>query len=405
MPRAALLLLVLVLAGCGGEAAGGGPRVVATTTQLADMARNVAPGADVRTLLAANADPHAYEVRPHDVKALAHADVVLRSGGEADEWLDGALDSAGVEDSAVVDAGAAAGIVGEDPHWWQDPRRAERAVTAIGRAIPGGDAAPYVRRLRALDAAVERCLRTVPAERAAARDEPRRARLLRAPLRHRGRRHGDPGAHHGAQPSAGDVARLVDTIRRAGVRTIFAESSVSPKVEQAIAHEAGARVGRRAVGRLARAEGEARPTSARSRPTRARSSRASRRAVDCPSMPDLGAPYIQRGIVEMLLLAVLAGVLGTWVVLRRLPFFTHAVGTATFPGLVVAGPWGVPAQLTALVCAVGFGGVLERVQRTRRIDPDAAIGLLLVAALAIGVVLASTSTTRARGWTGCCSAR
>ena len=106
-------------------------------------------------------------------------------------------------------------------------------------------------------------------------------------------------------------------------------------------------------------------------------------------MPDLAAPYIQRGIVEILLLAVIAGVLGTWVVLRRLPFYTHAIGTATFPGLVVAGPWGVPAQLTALVCAVGFGGVLERLQRTRRIDPDAAIGLLLVAALAIGVILAS----------------
>jgi manganese/iron transport system permease protein len=106
-------------------------------------------------------------------------------------------------------------------------------------------------------------------------------------------------------------------------------------------------------------------------------------------MPDLAAPYIQRGIAEILLLAVIAGVLGTWVVLRRLPFYTHAIGTATFPGLVVAGPWGVPAQLTALVCAVGFGGVLERVQRTRRIDSDAAIGLLLVAALAVGVVLAS----------------
>ncbi|WP_037497260.1 metal ABC transporter permease [Solirubrobacter soli] len=106
-------------------------------------------------------------------------------------------------------------------------------------------------------------------------------------------------------------------------------------------------------------------------------------------MLDLSAPYIQRGIAEILLLAVIAGVLGTWVVLRRLPFYTHAIGTATFPGLVVAGPWGVPAQLTALVCAVGFGGVLERVQRTKRFDPDAAIGLLLVAALAIGVVLAS----------------
>jgi manganese/iron transport system permease protein len=107
------------------------------------------------------------------------------------------------------------------------------------------------------------------------------------------------------------------------------------------------------------------------------------------SVPDLAAPYIQRGVVEILLLAVIAGVLGTWVVLRRLPFYTHAIGTATFPGLVVAGPWGVPAQLTALACAVGFGGVLERIQRSRRIDTDAAIGLLLVAALAIGVVLAS----------------
>jgi manganese/iron transport system permease protein len=107
------------------------------------------------------------------------------------------------------------------------------------------------------------------------------------------------------------------------------------------------------------------------------------------AVPDLGAPYIQRGAVEILLLAVIAGVLGTWVVLRRLPFYTHAIGTATFPGLVVAGPWGVPAQLTALACAVGFGGVLERIQRSRRIDTDAAIGLLLVAALAIGVVLAS----------------
>ena len=102
---------------------------------------------------------------------------------------------------------------------------------------------------------------------------------------------------------------------------------------------------------------------------------------------------------------MIAGVLGTWVVLRRLPFYTHAIGTATFPGLVVAGPWGVPAQLTALVCALGFGGVLERVQRTRRIDPDAAIGLLLVAALRSASCWRPTSTTPARASIGCSSAR
>ena len=103
----------------------------------------------------------------------------------------------------------------------------------------------------------------------------------------------------------------------------------------------------------------------------------------------LDAPYLQRALVELLLLAVLAGVLGAWIVLRRLAFYTHAVGTATFPGLVVAGPWGVAPQLTALAAALGFGAALERLARARGLDAGAATGLLLVAALAGGVVLAS----------------
>ena len=47
-----------------------------------------------------------------------------------------------------------------------------------------------------------------------------------------------------AQPSAGELTQLVQTIRDAGVKAIFAESSVNPKVEQAVADEAGARIGR-----------------------------------------------------------------------------------------------------------------------------------------------------------------
>jgi manganese/iron transport system permease protein len=101
------------------------------------------------------------------------------------------------------------------------------------------------------------------------------------------------------------------------------------------------------------------------------------------------APYLQRALIELVLLAGLAGVLGSWIVLRGLAFFTHAVGTATFPGLVVAGPWGIPAQVAGLGAALGFGGALERLQRNRRVDSDAATGLLLVGALAAGVVLAS----------------
>jgi manganese/iron transport system permease protein len=101
------------------------------------------------------------------------------------------------------------------------------------------------------------------------------------------------------------------------------------------------------------------------------------------------APYMERALVEMALLSVLAGVLGGWVVLRRLAFFTHAAGTATFPGLVAASAWGIAAPLAALACALGFAGTLEAATRARRTDPAAATGLLLVGALALGALLAS----------------
>src|SRR3954451_21021599 len=153
--RLAALLVLLLLAGCGAAADdGGGPRVVATTTQLADIARNVAPDAHVTSILKPNTDPHEYEVRPRDVKALAQADIVLKSGGEADEWLEGALDAAGVDEDRVLEVGAIAGLEGDDAQWWQDPWRTMRAATAIGRAVPGGDSGPYVLKLHALDRGV-----------------------------------------------------------------------------------------------------------------------------------------------------------------------------------------------------------------------------------------------------------
>lgn len=103
----------------------------------------------------------------------------------------------------------------------------------------------------------------------------------------------------------------------------------------------------------------------------------------------LAIPFMQRALLATLLLAVAAGLLGTWVVLRRLAFFAHAAGTATFPGLVVAGPWGIAAPLAALGAGLGFAGLLSRVTRRGTTSADAATGLLLTAALALGVVLAS----------------
>ena len=52
-------------------------------------------------------------------------------------------------------------------------------------------------------------------------------------------------------------------------------------------------------------------------------------------------PFMQRALLEVLLLSIPAGLLGCWIVLRRLSFLTHAVGAATFPGLVLGFGLGV----------------------------------------------------------------
>jgi ABC-type Mn2+/Zn2+ transport system permease subunit len=99
-------------------------------------------------------------------------------------------------------------------------------------------------------------------------------------------------------------------------------------------------------------------------------------------------PFLRDALVELVLLAVAGGVLGAWIVLRRLAFFSHAVGSATFPGLVAADASGVSPTVAGLAVALGYAGGVERAGGAGRRHGEAT-ALLLVAALATGVVLAS----------------
>jgi ABC-type Zn uptake system ZnuABC Zn-binding protein ZnuA len=255
----AAMLGAVALATSSGEdddraAADTGLRVVATTTQAADMARNVAGDrADVVGLLSANADPHEYELRPRDVQALADADLVVRSGGDVDDWLAGAIEQA-ASDAPVVTLMDALKTTEGDAHWWQDPRNAAIAVGEIEGALAIVDpehagayrdaAARYGAEIDALDRAVRSCWDEVP---------PRQRKLVTThdALSYYAMRYGlevvgtvIPSASTEGQASAGALARLVETIRREDVKVVFAESSVNSKVELAIADEAGATVGK-----------------------------------------------------------------------------------------------------------------------------------------------------------------
>jgi ABC-type Mn2+/Zn2+ transport system permease subunit len=108
-----------------------------------------------------------------------------------------------------------------------------------------------------------------------------------------------------------------------------------------------------------------------------------------PSPTDLAElPFLREALVELVLLAISGGVLGAWIVLRRLAFFSHAAGSATFPGLVAADASGVSPTLAGLAVALGYAGGVERTGRGGREHAEGT-ALLLVAALAIGVILAS----------------
>jgi ABC-type Mn2+/Zn2+ transport system permease subunit len=100
-------------------------------------------------------------------------------------------------------------------------------------------------------------------------------------------------------------------------------------------------------------------------------------------------PFVQRAVVEIALLAVGSGILGTWIVLRGLSFYAHAVGTAAFPGLVLADGLGFSPLLGALatagIVAIGVAAIANR----GHAEYDSATALVLVGALAAGVILAS----------------
>src|SRR3954465_8196762 len=109
-----------------------------------------------------------------------------------------------------------------------------------------------------------------------------------------------------------------------------------------------------------------------------------------PPLDLVDLPFMRTATIEVLLLAVAGGLLGGWIVLRRLAFFTHSVGGATFPGLVVADATGVRPIVAALAVALAYaGGVHPAGRRAGGLAADAVTGLLLVAALAVGVILAS----------------
>lgn len=100
-------------------------------------------------------------------------------------------------------------------------------------------------------------------------------------------------------------------------------------------------------------------------------------------------PFMQRAIAGAVLMGILGGLLGCFVTLRQLSFFSHAVGHAALVGVVM----GVLLQLNPtwmlLPFTLIFGVVVLYFIDKTDLATDSVLSIVLSGALAIGVILTS----------------
>jgi zinc/manganese transport system substrate-binding protein/manganese/iron transport system substrate-binding protein len=260
--RAGLLaacLVAVLAAGCsgsGGDRDTGGPglRVVATTTQVADFARNL--GGDriqVTSLLKPNLDAHDFEPSPADVEAIARADLVVENGAGLESWLHDTITNSGF-DGPLVDTSQGVRLrqVGGaiDPHIWQNPRNAEVMVANIDRAFAAADPADarvfranlagYTKQLQALDAEVQRQIDSLANKKLVTNHDAFGYYVDRYGLQFVGSV--IPSFDTSAELSGRDIRDLVAKIKATKVKAVFSETTLPPRAAETIGREAGVKV-------------------------------------------------------------------------------------------------------------------------------------------------------------------
>ena len=237
-------------------------RVVATTSMIADLAREI--GGDrvtVEGLMGPGIDPHLYRPRESDVARLVGADVVLYNGLELEGKMGEVLEQ--VEGRGIV-AEPVAEAIGEgsllappefqgnpDPHVWMDVALWRRVSTAVADALAALDpthaetyvanAEAYQARLSDLDDWVRQQVERVP---------PDQRVLVTAhdAFNYFGEAYGFEvrglqGLSTATEAGTADVRDLAAFVAERGIPALFVESSVSQRSLQAVVQAVRARGG------------------------------------------------------------------------------------------------------------------------------------------------------------------
>ena len=252
----ALLLAGLVLAGVPAGARDK-IKVVASFSILGDMVRQVTGDlAEMTTIVGPDADAHVYTPNAADAKAVADAEVIFANGLGFETWSQTLIETSGTkaEVSVATDGITPLRVNGEvDPHAWNSLTNGMKYVASIAESMAEIDpenAAAYKANARAYTARLKELhdralgqLKRLPADQrtvVTAHDafgylEAAYGLTFLAPV----------GIDTDAEPSARDVARLIDHLKQVGAGALFVENITSPSLIQQIARETGIRIGGR----------------------------------------------------------------------------------------------------------------------------------------------------------------
>src|SRR3989441_2841692 len=256
---AALGVVALVVAACAqAPAAGSGITVVATTTIIADLAKQVGgPDANVEALAPAGAAVEDYQPAPEDAKKVASAKVILINGLALDRWSEKLRGNARPDAKVVILSDGLPRLgIGEstdedinkngNPHYWFDVKYAKTYVDKIRDALSAIDtahrdgyvsrAASYLATLDALDGELRAQVQQIPPER-------RKLVTSHDAFPYFAQAYGfkivgfaEPEA--GKEPSAAELAALVEKGKAEKGPAIFSEGQGSAAIRQSLAEDA-----------------------------------------------------------------------------------------------------------------------------------------------------------------------
>jgi manganese/iron transport system permease protein len=118
-------------------------------------------------------------------------------------------------------------------------------------------------------------------------------------------------------------------------------------------------------------------------------------AIDYVTDP-LQYEFMQRALIEVILMGAVTGAIGAYIVLRGLSFIGDALSHAIFPGIVIAFLLGNSIFIGALIFGILTSVAIAVISTNQRVKEDSAIGVMFAGTFALGVVLISTSRNFAR---------